>query len=317
MYYIGVDLGGTNIAAGIVTEKGEIIRKKSIPTLRQRHYKEILKDMGNLCLTLIEEENISIKEIHSIGVGSPGTFDPEEGVLIYANNLGFKNVPIRSEIQKYINLPVYLENDANCAALGEATSGAAKEYKNSITVTLGTGIGGGIVIDGKIFSGSFYGGGEIGHNVIVVDGEPCTCGRKGCWEVYGSATALIREAKIAAIKHPESQIYSLVNGDLNKINAKIPFDAAQNGDEIAQEVVNRYIKYVAEGITSMVNILQPEVVVIGGGVCAQGDYLLNPIKKFVKENAYGLKPSKVEVRIAELGNDAGIIGAAMLGKMEK
>ncbi|NLK21274.1 MAG: ROK family protein [Epulopiscium sp.] len=313
MYYIGVDLGGTNIAAGIVTEKGQLVRKKSIPTLRQRDYKEILMDMGNLCQDIIKEEGISLNEVHSIGVGSPGTPDPVNGILVYSNNLNFKNVPIRTELQKYIDIPVHLENDANCAALGEAIAGAAKGYKNSITVTLGTGVGGGIIIDGKIFSGTFYGGGEVGHHVIVVDGEQCTCGRKGCWETYSSATALIREAKMEAVRHPESKVYTLVDGDINKIDAKTPFDAAQSGDKIGKGLVDNYIKYLGCGIANMINILQPEVVVIGGGVCAQGNNLLNPLKEVVEKEVYGNESFKTQLRIAELGNEAGIIGAAMLG----
>lgn len=314
MYYIGVDLGGTNIAAGIVSEEGKLIRKKSIPTLRQRDYTEILKDMGKLCLDILKDEGISLQEVHSIGVGSPGTPDPENGILVYSNNLVFRNVPIRAELQKYIHLPVYLENDANCAALGEAIAGAAKGYKNSVTITLGTGVGSGIVIDGKIFSGSYYGGAEIGHHLVVINGEQCTCGRKGCWEVYASATALIREARIAAAKYPESQVYQLVGGDISRMDAKIPFDAAQNGDEIGQELVKNYIQYLGIGIGNVINILQPEVVVIGGGVCAQGNYLINPLKEIVQEEVYGTEPLKTKLCIAQLGNDAGIIGAAMIGK---
>ncbi|NLJ87943.1 MAG: ROK family protein [Epulopiscium sp.] len=314
MYYIGVDLGGTKIAAGLVTKEGKLINKKSIPTLRQRNYQEIIKDMGNLCLDLIKENNVSLEDLHSIGVGSPGLPDPENGILVYSNNLNFKNVPLCKELQQYINIPIYLENDANCAALGEAVAGAAKEYNSSVTVTLGTGIGGGIIIDGKIYSGSFNAGGEIGHHVIVVDGEQCTCGRKGCWEVYASATALIRESKIAAIRHPESQLNSMVNGEINRINAKTPFDAAQNGDKVASEVIDNYFKYLGAGIVNMVNILQPEVVIIGGGISGQGEYLLKPLRDILDRDAYGLGPAKTKLKVAELGNDAGIIGAAMLGK---
>ncbi|NLK97717.1 ROK family protein [Defluviitalea saccharophila] len=314
MYYIGVDLGGTNIAVGIVTEEGKLIKKRSIPTLRHREYQEILKDMGELCANIVKEEGIPLEEVASVGVGSPGTPDPVNGILVYANNLKFHNVPIRTELQKYINVPIYLENDANCAALGEAVAGAAKGYKNSVTVTLGTGVGGGIIIDGKIFSGSYYGGAEIGHHVIVADGEQCTCGRKGCWEAYASATALIREARIAVIRHPESGVAKLVGGDINLINAKIPFDAAQSGDPVGQELVDQYINYLGIGIANMINILQPEIVVIGGGVCAQGDNLLNPLKEVVQKNVYADGTLKTQLRIAELGNDAGIIGAAMLGK---
>lgn len=313
MYYIGVDLGGTNIAAGIVSEDGELLLKKSIPTLKEREYQDIMKDMANLCMSLINEFCISIEEVKSIGVGSPGMPDTINGILVYANNLKFTNTPIRTEIQKYIDLPVYLENDANCAALGECTSGAAKGTKNSVVITLGTGVGGGVIIDGRIYSGSFFGGGELGHHVIRVDGERCTCGRNGCWEAYASATALIRDTRVAVAKNPDSGINDIINGDIKLVTAKTPFDAAQKGDSVAKEVIDNYIRHVSEGIANIVNIFQPEAVVIGGGVCYQGDEILNPIKAHVNNMVFGGN-LKTKLMIATLGNDAGIIGAAMLGK---
>ncbi|NLL71107.1 MAG: ROK family glucokinase [Epulopiscium sp.] len=317
MYYIGIDLGGTNIAAAIVTEEGKIIRKDSIPTLREREYSEILKDMANLCLRLMEEEGLETKDIHSIGIGSPGTADPQNGILLYANNLKFKNVPMRTEMQKYISVPVYLDNDANCAALGESVSGAARHYGDSVTVTLGTGVGGGIIVDGKIITGSFHGGGELGHHVIKMDGDRCNCGRLGCWEVYASATALIRDARVAAAKNPKSLLLTLVDGDIQKMNAKIPFDAAAQGDEIAQEVVAQYIRYLAVGMVNIINIFQPEAIVIGGGVSAQGENLLVPLREEIQRQIYGEDQLQTKLVTAELGNDAGIIGAAMLSKIYK
>ncbi|NLP45806.1 MAG: ROK family glucokinase [Epulopiscium sp.] len=315
MYHIGIDLGGTNIAAAIVTEEGKMICKDSIPTLREREHTEILKDMAQLCLRLMKEEGLKEKDIYSIGIGSPGTADPEKGILLYANNLKFHNVCMRKELQKYISVPVYLENDANCAALGESISGAAKSYKDSVTITLGTGVGGGIIVDGQIVSGSFHGGGELGHHVIKMDGDRCSCGRLGCWEVYASATALIRDARIAAAKNPKSLLLRLVDGDIQKMNAKIPFDAAQQGDKIAQEVINQYIHYLAVGIVNIINVLQPEVIVVGGGVSAQGENLLVPLRKEVERQIYGSDKIKTKIVAAELGNDAGIIGAAMLSKI--
>ncbi len=313
MYYIGVDLGGTNIAAGIVEENGTIIRKASVPTLGERNYQEVLKDLAQLCIKLMEEEGLTIKDIHSIGIGSPGTPDPKNGIWVYASNLNFDNIPICAEVRKYIDVPVYIENDANCAALGESTCGAAKGYNNSLTITLGTGVGSGIIIGGKIYSGSFFAGGEIGHHVINVDGELCGCGRKGCWEAYASATGLIRDARISAARYPHSEIFKLVNGDIRMINAKTPFDAAEKGDEIAIKLVQDYIKYVAIGLANIINIFQPEVIVIGGGVCAQGEVLRAPLEACVKEMVYG-GIYKTKLVIATLGNDAGIVGAAMLHK---
>lgn len=314
MYYIGIDLGGTNIKAAVVSEDGKIIRKDSVPTYNTRGYAEIVKDMAELGKRLIAEEGLELMEVHSIGVGSPGTPDPEKGILLYTNNIpNFVNVPLRKEIQKTLDLPVFLENDANCAALGETISGAGQGYKNTVAITLGTGVGGGVIIDGKIMSGSFHGGAELGHMMLEMGGEACTCGRNGCFEAYCSATALIRDAKIAAIRNPESMLNELVQKNLDKMNAKIPFDAAQSGDETAQKVIHRYISYLAAGVTDILNIFEPEVLVIGGGVCAQGDYLLKPLMKIVNQERYGGTPKTI-VKIAELGNDAGLIGAAMLGK---
>ncbi|GKX30382.1 glucokinase [Vallitalea longa] len=313
MYNIGIDLGGTNIAAAIVAEDGTIIRKGSTPTLREREYQPILKDMAMLALKLIEEEGINLEDIHSIGVGSPGTPDPENGIIVYTNNLNFKNTPIRDEIRKYIDKPVYLGNDANVAALGEYECGAGVGYKDLVAITLGTGVGSGVIIDEKIIDGSFNGGAELGHVSIDFNGITCSCGRKGCWEQYSSATALIRDAKEAAAQNTDSLLYKMVDGDLDKMNAKIPFDAAQAGDEVAGAVIDNYVKLLAVGIVNVINIFQPEIIVLGGGVSAQGDNLIKPLKKEIINEIYGGEEAfKTKVQVAKLGNDAGIIGAAML-----
>lgn len=311
MYYMGVDLGGTNICVGLVSEKGEILYKKSVLTLKERGYQEIIKDIGNLCNTIIKEKGLENDNIKSIGIGCPGSCDIDKGILTYSCNLDFNNVPIIEEMKKYTDIPVHFDNDANCAALGESICGAAKGYKNSITITLGTGVGGGIIIDGKIYSGSFYCGAELGHMVINVDGEQCSCGRKGCWETYVSASALIREARIAAARYTNCEIFNLVNGNIKLIDAKIPFDAAAKGDSIAKGIINNYFKYMSEGLSNLINIFQPEIIAIGGGVCAQGENIIKPVTKLVKGMVYG-GVLKTKIVIANLGNDAGIIGAAML-----
>ena len=313
MIRIGIDLGGTNIAAGIVTEEGKLICKKSVPTGRERSAQEVLKDLAMLCNAIVQENGYKMSDVVSIGIGSPGLADPVNGKIIYANNLNFKDIDVRGIVNAYVDVPVYVENDANCAALGESTVGAAKGYRNSITITLGTGVGGGIIIDNKIYSGTFFGAGELGHMVTRMGGEHCTCGRNGCWEAYASATALIRDTKVAAAKHPTSMLGKTVYADVDAVNAKTPFDAAQLGDEVAKELIDNYIVYVAEGITNLINIFQPEIIVIGGGVCYQGDNILIPIRESVISMIYGGEMAlKTKLAIAQLGNDAGIIGAAML-----
>lgn len=313
MYYLGVDLGGTNITAGLVDEKGKMLAKRTTPTMNGRAAEDILDDMADMCKKLIEENDLDIKDIKSLGIGLPGLLDKKKGILVYANNLNFDGVNVVKEMKKRVGLPVYIENDANCAAIGENTCGAANGDKNVIYVTLGTGVGAGILLDGKVFDGAFGGGGEAGHMVIVADGEMCTCGRKGCWEAYASASALRREGRIAAAKYPTSKIFKLVDGDIRLIDAKTVFDAADEGDEVAKEIVHNYQIYVAIGLVNLVNIFQPEAIVIGGGICARGDKLIEPIIEILNTRVYGGK-LKTKIVVASLGNDAGVVGAAMLGK---
>lgn len=314
MYYLGIDLGGTNIAAGLVDEQGQIIHQKSVPTGRERGADLILKDMANLALKVAEEAGVGLEQINSVGVGSPGAPDVQKGVIIYNNNLGFRNVPVRDALQKYLPLPVYVDNDANCAALAEGLLGAAGGVRHSVTVTLGTGIGGGVIIDHKIYSGFNNAGSELGHMVIVAGGKQCTCGRKGCWEAYASARGLIEAAQEAARKDPASLLFKMVNGDLSKITAKTPFDAAEAGDAVAAAVVDEYLEYLAVGIGNIINIFQPEVIVLGGGVSKQGESLLRPLTAKVARETYGQEGIPVaKLKLAVLGNEAGIVGAALLG----
>jgi glucokinase len=316
MYYLGIDLGGTNIAVGVVDENCRIIKKDSVPTYKDRPYQEIVKDMADLSFKVVKETGLKISDIKSAGIGSPGIPDGEKGILIYACTFKFENAPFREELQKYIDIPVFLENDANCAALAESIAGAAKDVCHSIAITLGTGIGGGVIIDNKIYSGFNYAASELGHMVIKCEGEPCSCGRKGCFEAYASATALIRQTKKAAEENPQSIINKLVNGDLSKIDAKTAFDASRQEDETGRKVVHQYIKYLSEGLTNIINIFEPGVVVIGGGISKEGEYLLKPLREQVARGVYTKQSGvrQTEIRVARMGNDAGIIGAAMLGK---
>ena len=315
MYYLGIDLGGTKIAAGIVDADGRIIKKASVPTGRTRNSDEIVEDMCLLAENLIKDAGISLKELDSIGIGSPGTHDRKNGIVLYNNNLNFRNVKVREQMQKHVPVPVYLENDANCAAIAESVAGAAKGADFAVIITIGTGIGGGVIINKKLYTGFNGAGGELGHIVIRFNGEACTCGRNGCWEAYSSATALIRQTRNAAVANPNSKILALVEGDLDKINAKTAFDAARMGDETGTEVVDNYISIFAEGLANIVNIFQPNIIAIGGGVSKEGEYLLAPLREKMKDKIYsGEGVEKTRIVEAKLGNDAGIIGAALISK---
>lgn len=314
--YIGIDLGGTNIKAGLVDENFKILHSASTKTGAKRHYTEIIKDMASLAIRVVEEAGYDIKkDVKSVGIGSPGTCDTKNGILIYSNNINFLNVPMRAEMNRYIDLPVYIGNDANVAALGEFMVLDDPSVSHMIAITLGTGIGGGAIIDKKIYEGFNGAALEIGHfQVMMEDGEPCTCGRRGCWEAYGSVTALIRETKRAIQENPTCKMSEDIGGDLDKVSGRTAFDAAKAGDPVAQKVVDDYIRAVAEGIVSVINIFQPQILVIGGAISKEGNYLLDPIKKWASQSQYTKSIPQTDIRIAKLGGDAGIIGAAMLGK---
>ncbi len=314
-YYVGIDLGGTNIVAGVVNDNYEIIAKASTKTNCPRPDKEIADDMAMVALNAISNAELTVDDIEWIGVGAPGIANNKTGVIEYSNNLGFVNTPIVKYIQKHIKKPVFIENDANAAAYGEFVAGAAKGANNAVCITLGTGVGGGIVIDGKIYSGSNSAGAEIGHTVISVDGPQCSCGRKGCFEVFSSATGLIRMTKEAMELNKDSLMWTFADERSGKVSAKTSFDGMRVGDKAAIEVVNKYIKYLATGITNVINIFQPDVLCIGGGVCNEGDTLLLPVKELVAKEVYTKNSEKnTDIVIAKLGNDAGILGAAFLGQ---
>jgi len=318
-YYIGIDLGGINIAAGIVDENYNIICKGSVPTGRLRSFEEIMKDMADLCKKLIADAGIDEQEVKVIGIGSPGTVDADAVKVLYANNLpDFNNAPVGDELKKYFpHVQVCIENDANAAAYGEMVAGAAKGESDVIMITLGTGVGGGIIIDGKIYSGFNHSGGELGHMVIVTDGVQCTCGRKGCWETYASVTGLIRQTAEIMQEYPDSCMHAMIDGDESKISGRTSFDAMRAGDEAGKAVVAQYEKYIAVGVSNLINIFAPKKLVVGGGISKEGETLLAPVREFVAKESYGGGDTglpSTEIVAAELGNDAGIIGAAMLFK---
>lgn len=310
--YIGVDLGGTNIAVGLVDESGKIIAKASTPTINSRSYEEIVKDMAELSIKVTEDAGFSKKDIKAVGIGSPGTVDTKNGVVVYSNNLKMDNARVADEFRKTFDVTVNMENDANAAAFGEYIATGVKA-ECFVFITLGTGVGGGIILDGKIFRGSNYAGAELGHITTMFNGEPCTCGRFGCWEAYASVTALISQTKRAMYENPKSLMHGIAE-KYGKVNGRVAFDAAKSGDKAAQAVVDQYVKYVGDGISSVINIFQPEILVIGGGISKEGDYLLNPIKQYVSVNDYNKMMTKTEIQIAKLFNDAGIVGAALAAR---
>ncbi len=320
MYSIGIDLGGTNIAVGIVDAEYRIVKKESIPTRAKRTADEITADIAALCLKLMGELGLSAADVEFAGMATPGTANSVSGVIEYANNLPFYMYPMCEKLSALLGgIKVYIENDANAAAKAEAMAGAAKGSRYSVMITLGTGVGGGIILEGKVYAGFNFAGAELGHTVIEKDGRQCSCGRRGCWETYSSATGLVATTKEKVLACREKNIPTLmeklIGGDLTRISGKTAFTAAKQGDAAGLEVVDTYIDYLACGIANMINIFQPEVLSIGGGICHEGDYLLTPLKKRVFEEAYTKdREPKTKLVIAALGNDAGIIGAASLGR---
>ena len=309
-YYAGIDLGGTFVKCGIIDEVGNILIKDKIPTGAGRPYAEIAADMARLVTDLAERAGISPADIKAAGVGSPGIADSKNGVIVYSCNLNWDKVPLSKEMQKHLGVPVFVTNDANAAALGESFAGAAKNYPSSIFITLGTGVGGGIILDGVLFEGNRSAGAEIGHMVIRAGGEKCACGRRGCFEAYASATALIRQTKRAMDKDRASQLWKICP-NLEDVDGKTAFDGLRAGDKTAEKVVKNYISYLAEGIANLANIFRPNAVVLGGGVCAEGDTLLVPLRRKVNRLLYGgTKYAPVVLTVATLGNDAGLVGAA-------
>lgn len=314
MYKVGVDLGGTNIAVGVINDKYEIIGRGKAKTAMPRPAKEIFDDIVKCVKTAVADAGIELSEVECIGIGTPGSVDKQNGVIMYANNLDFYNVPAVEMINEQLpGIKVYLENDANCAALGEALAGSGKGKNSFVAVTLGTGVGGGVVLDGKLLTGCNDAGGEIGHIAIKFDGEQCNCGRVGCWERYASATALVNQTKAAMLEHKDSKMWDLCDGKIENAGGRTAFDGMRAGDKYAKEVCDNYIYYVAVGAANVVNIFQPDMLCFGGGICNEGDTLLKPLEKHVAQMRYSKNHEiQTQICVATLGNDAGIIGAALV-----
>ncbi|MBR5236625.1 MAG: ROK family protein [Clostridia bacterium] len=317
--YVGIDLGGINIAIGLVDDDYNIIAKGSVPTGREREFSEIMADAAALINRLLDESGKTAADIKCIGMGSPGVPDVENRTIIAASSFPkIHHSSAQDELHKYFpGVPVFVENDANAAAYGEKLAGAAKGIDNVVVVTLGTGVGGGVIIDKKIYAGFNHGGSEIGHMVLNFNGPQCPCGRKGCFEVYASATALIRQTKDMIASYPDSIIHEMIDHDPDKINGKTAFDAAKLGDRAGEKTVAKFIEYLGIGVLNIINVLQPEAIVIGGGICKEGKYLLDRLNEFITPYFYTDQIPFAKLMTATLGNDAGIIGAAMLWQQQE
>ena len=316
-YYVGIDLGGTFIKAGVVDEEYHILAKSSVPSQVDGDDEGLADRIAQAATMAMEQLGLTIADISSVGVGTPGAVDAKNGVVVYANNLGFRNTPLGQYLEDRLHTTVYLENDANVAAYGETLAGAAAGYQDVVVITLGTGVGGGIIIDGKIYRGFNQFGGELGHMVIQYGGRQCTCGRKGCIEAYASATGLINMTKEAMEAHPESGLWKIAP-TLDQVDGKTAYDGMRAGDPVAIQVVDTYQNYLGAGLTNFVNIFQPEVLLIGGGICKEGETLLAPLREYIAREAYSIEGQPTcQLRVCKLGNDAGTIGAAMLWKLHE
>lgn len=312
MIRIGVDVGGTGIQIGVVDRKNRIIQEGSIPTRTDLPFEEQLRQMADCIMKTVQTAGFSGNDIESIGIGIPGIASAKTGEVIKCTNMGWFHVPFREVFNRYLNKPVHIDNDANVAALAESVAGISAGTSSSVFITIGTGIGSGIIINGRVWSGAHHIGGELGHVIFDLDGAPCSCGNHGCLERYCSATALIRMAREAVSSQPDSLIIRSVNNDPSRIEAKTVIDAARSEDPVALNVYHHYIDCLAQAVASVVNLIDPEVIVLGGGVSKAGSFLLDPLTaefpKYVLFNDQPLPP----VKLAVLGSEAGIIGAAML-----
>ena len=311
MIYAGVDVGGMSIKCCFATENGEILIKDSFVTKAGITCAEMAEQTATFLKSLAAKAGIKESEIISVGMGTPGTVDGKKGMIVYSNNIKLDHAPIVKEMKKHLSCPVYVDNDANVAALGEAVFGAAKGLSDVVLVTLGTGVGTGIVVNGKMITGKGGAGAEGGHMVIRMNGEPCSCGNRGCFEAYASASALLKQTDRMVARHPDSLLARLW-AEKGRVGF-VPFDAAKAGDRAGITVIRNYVNYVALGLAGLVNIFRPDVVLIGGGISNQGDYFIKRVSRRLNRIVYGagINP-RVKVKAAELKNDAGLLGAVAL-----
>lgn len=315
MKYLGIDLGGTSMKAGVIDEQYHIISKATRPTVVPCPDDNMAEQLELVARDAMQKAGVTLDEIQSIGIGSPGTVNSKDGYVEFANNLYFDHFEVKKLLHERLHKEIFVENDANAAAYGEYKAGALKGAQNALAVTLGTGIGSGIIVDGKIYHGNRFCAGEMGHMVIVKDGWQCTCGRRGCWEAYASASGLIRLTREVMETAPKSSaLWELAQGNLEQVNGRTAFDAMRRGDSFGQQIVDTYIERLGCGLANAINILQPDIICIGGGICNEGETLLAPLRAYVQTQMYMNKPVPSTICRAQLGNDAGIIGAALLNE---
>lgn len=312
MYAIGVDIGGMSIKVGLVDENGKIIESTRKPTAKTAEI--CMKETADQIKDLLKHNNLTLKDIKGVGLGSPGSISGKTGVVEYASNLGWNHANLFEELRKNgIDTEMRLSNDANVAALAESRYGVAKNYNSSVMFTLGTGVGGGIIIDRKLFEGEDTKGTEVGHTTLIYGGEKCGCGRSGCIEAYVSATALIRQTREKMLQNKDSKMWEYCDGKIENVSGRTAFECAKLGDKYAIEVRDKYVEYLAESMMNFMNIFRPNAFILGGGISGQGKYLVDLLDNYCKERYYGFGGTpKVEILCAMLGNDAGIIGAAAL-----
>lgn len=309
MYCIGIDIGGMSVKAGVVDDNGNVIKKGNVVTDVAGGANKIISDIGKLVLSLVDPFD---DEFAGIGIGCPGAINSTLGIVDRAYNLNWSKVELAKELGKIIDKPIKVSNDANVAALGEAMFGVGRAYTDMIFITIGTGVGGGIVIGNKLYEGNEGKGAELGHMVVVVDGEQCSCGRRGCMEAYCSASALIRETKKAMASDKKSAMWKY-SPTLDDVDGKTAFECSKQGDVAANAVVDYFVKYLSEGMLNFANIFRPRAIILGGGVCGQGNYLIDKVKAYCEKYNYGFEGTPVfDILAAKLGNDAGIVGAAGL-----
>lgn len=311
-YYVGIDLGGTNTKIGLLNIEGDILKSSIIKTLSSEGVDKTMERIWSVIQELAKETDVNIENIKGIGMGIPGPVEEQSIVAFFANFPWGTNVNVKEKLEKITGIETKLDNDANIIALGEAKYGAAKGSKSSVTVALGTGIGGGIYVNGMLISGFKGAGGEVGHMKIVKDGRVCGCGQKGCFEAYASATGLIREAVSRLTVNKQNLLYTMIEGNIAGLEAKDIFDAAKEGDTFSLDLVDYEAEYLAMGIANILNIINPETIVLGGGVALAGDILLDPLRK--KLEKYALPVTLEDLKIVQgiLGNEAGIKGAVGL-----
>ncbi len=316
MLYIGIDVGGTSAKAGVVDENGNILHKDSCPTGIERGHEPVIHDIAQLALRVLDGSGHALGEVCSVGIGIPGIQDPRTGRVPFCTNLGWHDVPLVELMQAEIDKPVYVTNDATAAGLAESIAGVSAGTRNSVFVTLGTGVGGGVIIDGKVFLGPHGVATEIGHMITVAGGELCTCGNRGCWERYASASAIIREGRRLAASQPGSALARAVDGRLEAIEARTVIDLARAGDSQCTEIFDNYVRHLCVGLVNLINLYDPEVIALGGGVSHAGAFLLDKVNEELPKLVFYKAMPRARVELAKLGNDAGIIGAAMLGRRE-